>query len=464
MIPQIKVSDNNLSRSTFSIEEDDEFKEFDIDFDMPDPSSYYDAKRGEKRKCWAFASCVAFASSNMSFILGQILSVALAANGAASEAFHLSFNGSVPTLQTFLMYFLMALIHLPYWCHKTYEIEIQPPKNLACQDGSQENPHAMLTNQGKHRFINIAALKLHSRSWKYYALLAFLHVEANFCLLKAYEYVSLKTVSLLDSLTIPAAILTSRLLLGRRYTCTHIFAATICILGSFLMVANDYRTDEKQLENNTGDVIFNTTSVSYTDNGSRGLLPVAPSSGILYPHSLLGDAFAIAGAILTGLNDVLAEEVVQETGSCVEYLAMLGFFGTIISFLQAIALEWTGIQNLFIYGGCIQWLFLLTSSLAGYIFFGGMSRFLLMSESALLNLSLLSGDLWAVIFSVLEEHVMPSYVFYISFCVIVSGVAIYEMGPSPIVEHDTQQETKRLRTTSPTASESDDDERSFTIT
>jgi hypothetical protein len=44
----MKVSDNSIARSTFSIEEDDELNEFEIDFDFPEPSSFYDAKRGVK--------------------------------------------------------------------------------------------------------------------------------------------------------------------------------------------------------------------------------------------------------------------------------------------------------------------------------------------------------------------------------------------------------------------------------
>jgi len=394
----------------------------------------------------------------MSFILGQVLSVALAANGAASEAFHLSYNASVPTMQTFFMYILMVLIHFPYWCRKSYESDDDMGKSRACHVGTKENP-----NKNQHHFLNVSALKLHNCSWKYYALLALLHVEANFFLLKAYQYVSLKTVSLLDSLAIPAAMISSKLLLGRRYTCMHIFAATICIFGSSLMVAYDYKATEKHLDDYGGGQLVNITSTSAHPNVVRGISSVE-STKTLYPHSLFGDAFSVLGAILTGLNDVLAEEVIQESGSCVEYLAMIGFFGTIISLIQSIVLESAGIQNLFLFGGIEQWILLLSSAVAGYIFFCGMSNFLLMSESALLNLSLLSGDLWAVVFSIMEEHTMPSHVFYASFCLIITGVAVYEMGPSPITTHDGLQkyglpESSKLRSTSPSASESDDNDR-----
>jgi solute carrier family 35 protein F1/2 len=377
----------------------------------------------------------------MSFILGQFLSVALAANGAASEAFHLSYNTSVPTMQTFFMYVLMVVIHFPYWCRKSSKF-----------DGRNEN---IKPRQEQHYFFRIPC----NCSWKYYALLAWLHVEANFFLLKSYQFVSLKSVSLLDSLAIPAAIVSSKLLLERKYSCTHLFAASICIFGSSLMVAFDYKPHETQMDDIGSGSTMNITMTSEHSKELPGMLD-AESTVNLYPYAVLGDAFAVLGAILTGLNDVLAEEIIQESGTSTEYLAMIGFFGTFVSLTQSFALESTGIQNLLISGGFKQWILLLTSSLLGYIFFSGMSSFLLMSESALLNLSLLSGDLWAVAFSIMEEHTMPSHIFYISFCLIITGVVVYEMGPSPVVAKDRHSfglpESKNLRSASPSAIESDD--------
>jgi len=448
----MKVSDNSLARSTFSIEEDDELNQFEIDFDFPEPSSFYDAKRGVKINCCLFAKCVGCASSNMSFILGQFLSVALAANGAASEAFHFSFNVSVPTMQTFFMYALMVVIHFPYWCRKSSKFDGRNGKSCGCRVGSNINPR-----QEQHYFLRMPC----NCSWKYYALLAWLHVEANFFLLKSYQYVSLKTVSLLDSLAIPAAIVTSKLLLGRKYSCTHIFAASICIFGSSLMVAFDYKPHETQIDDIGSGSITNTTIMNEHSKELLGILD-AESTVNLYPYAVLGDAFAVIGAILTGGNDVLAEAIIQESGTSTEYLAMIGFFGTIVSLIQSFVLESTGIQNLLLSGDLKQWILLLSSSVLGYIFFCGMSSFLLMSESALLNLSLLSGDLWAVVFSIMEEHTMPSHVFYISFCLIITGVAVYEMGPSPVVAKDRHSfglpESENLRSASPSASESDHSE------
>ena len=53
-------------------------------------------------------------------------------------------------------------------------------------------------------------------------------------------------------------------------------------------------------------------------------------------------------------------------------------------------------------------------------------------------LSLLTGDAWAVAFSVFAEGIKPPPTFYVALAITLSGVIIYETAPSPVV--DTQQE------------------------
>jgi hypothetical protein len=69
------------------------------------------------------------------------------------------------------------------------------------------------------------------------------------------------------------------------------------------------------------------------------------------------------------------------------------------------------------------------------IYVGG-AYFLLVSESALYNLSLLTSDFFTVVFSVVAEHIVPPPLFFVALVLIVAGVVLYEMGPSPIVVGD----------------------------
>ena len=60
--------------------------------------------------------------------------------------------------------------------------------------------------------------------------------------------------------------------------------------------------------------------------------------------------------------------------------------------------------------------------------------FSLISEATFLNLSFLTGDFWSLAFSIVAERIVPSPLFFVALTLTISGVVIYEIGPSPIVE------------------------------
>lgn len=76
------------------------------------------------------------------------------------------------------------------------------------------------------------------------------------------------------------------------------------------------------------------------------------------------------------------------------------------------------------------------SAVAKGLALSGTASFLLISEAALLNLSLLTTDLWSATFSVLTEGITPSPLFWVALVVIFLGVFLYEMGPSPVAQHE----------------------------
>jgi len=114
---------------------------------------------------------------------------------------------------------------------------------------------------------------------------------------------------------------------------------------------------------------------------------------------------------------------------------MLGLFGTVISSVQVLIFERQAVHELFYSSGCSQGV--TTGVMIGlvtsfYAFYVGLGRFLIISEAALLNLSLLTADLWAVVFAVIEEHQFPTELFVASMIIIMTGVFIYESVPSPM--------------------------------
>ena len=431
------------------------------------------------------------------------------------------FMSTTPTFSLFCMYLLLAVLHFSYWLYcqrqerqnaitalilsnltsavdctlddayhtwadKRHSILHPNCNNNNNNNNSQHDSLMMIVEQtdpspsqsidmeldliqhylpvSRYKFINIScsstsSLNLHSYSWKQYCALAFLHVQGNYCLLKSFQYESFKTVVLLQSISIPAAIITSAMFLRRHYTILHIIGAILCISGS----AFTFR-----------DSIFSSTGVdTVSDNSDTTTTTTSTTTTASFPNPILiGDLLAISSAILSGISDVFAEQAVKYKDSIVEYLAMIGFFGTIISFIQVVLLELPHVLNLLLVSTSSasetasetsvvqvsQLLLLSIFTLFSYMYYAGMSRFLLFSEATFLNLSMLSTDLWSIGFSIFQEHMIPSYEFFLSFVTIAAGVFAYQKAPSPIVtdkdgeieldeHHEDMEEPHSMRAT-----------------
>jgi drug/metabolite transporter (DMT)-like permease len=155
----------------------------------------------------------------------------------------------------------------------------------------------------RYKFLQVlccssAPLNLHSYSWKQYCGLALIHVQGNYCLLKSFQYESFKTVILLQSISIPAAMITSAIFLRRHYTCLHILGAILCIFGSALTFRDAFFSSGSSRGSN-----ITTTTSTTTD---------------LFPNPIIGDLLAVSSAILSGSSDVFAEQAVKYNGSIIE--------------------------------------------------------------------------------------------------------------------------------------------------
>ena len=81
-----------------------------------------------------------------------------------------------------------------------------------------------------------------------YFLMAVMDVEANFFTILAFRYTSYTSITLLDSLAIPGAMVASKMLLKCKYRPAHLVGATICTAGTILNVLSDYREEQQELE------------------------------------------------------------------------------------------------------------------------------------------------------------------------------------------------------------------------
>ena len=250
----------------------------------------------------------------------------------------------------------------------------------------------------------LCGIPIYAPVWKY-VMASILHFYANYFVVVSFQYTSITSIMLLDALALPAAMFLSIIFLNRHYIGIHYLGAVVCMAGLVFNMLADYEIELVTVDNK-------------------------------YSNRLLGDLFACIGAILYGTNNVITEALVKGPGGPAEFLGCLGLFGTLWATLQAVLVERKDITLFFhgntcpvATGGILMFIFAKTK---GLTFFCS-AHFLVISESALLNLSILTSDLWAVAFSVIAQHILPTPLFWVAVVFTFSGVMIYEIAPSPII-------------------------------
>jgi len=128
---------------------------------------------------------------------------------------------------------------------------------------------------------------------------------------------------------------------------------------------------------------------------------------------------------------------------------MLGFWGTLVSCLQASILEhkalmhtsWTTPMLLYFFGFqlCLFGVYVLTST------------FLTFADAGLFNLSLLTSDFYSLIFSGLVQHQKFSLTYGAAFATTISGLVLYHTQPVVVAAFSMEERSNingraRLRT------------------
>nr|XP_016450552.1 PREDICTED: solute carrier family 35 member F1-like isoform X2 [Nicotiana tabacum] len=264
----------------------------------------------------------------LSLLLGQFLSLLITATGFSSS--ELARKGiNAPTSQSFLNYVLLALVYGGFMIYRRKPLKAK---------------------------------------WYYYVLLGIVDVEANFLVVKAYQYTSLTSVMLLDCWTIPCVLLFTWFFLKTKYIPRKLVAVAICIAGLVLVIFSDVHAADR-------------------------------SSG---SNPLKGDILVIAGATLYAVTNV-SEEFFVKSADRVELMAFLGLFGAIVSACQISILERNELKS-------IRWS-------AGA-----------MSGATMLNLALLTSDMWAVLIRIFAYHEKVDWMYYVAFAAVAVGLLVYSGG------------------------------------
>lgn len=232
-----------------------------------------------------------------------------------------------------------------------------------------------------------------------YLVAAILDVEANFLVLLAYNYTSITSVMMLDCFTIPCAMGLSYFFLGCRYTWKHIFGTLICLIGLGCIILND----------------------ALQENGSND-------------STLVGDLLCLSSAVLYASSNVIQETVVKYHDRH-QYLGHLGSYGAVIAFIQFMAVDFDRVETahftieiIFSMIGFILCLFFMYTNTTAY---------LVESDATLFNLSLLTSDVYAVVFSYFFYGSLVSWMYFVAFALVIIGLFVYhsEKPPIKIGEH-----------------------------
>uniref|UniRef100_A0A804MPT2 Solute carrier family 35 member F1 n=1 Tax=Zea mays TaxID=4577 RepID=A0A804MPT2_MAIZE len=298
--------------------------------------------------------------------LGQFVSLLITSTGFASS--ELARRGvNAPTSQSLLNYILLALVYGGTLLYKRQNMTIK---------------------------------------WYYYLILGIVDVEANYIVVKAYQYTSLTSVMLLDCWSIPCVIVLTWIFLKTKYGLRKFIGVGVCVAGLILVVFSDVHASDR----------------------AKG------------PNPLKGDLLVIGGSMLYAISNVTEEYFVKKSNR-IEVMAMLGVFGAIISGIQII-LEQKELRSTHWTAGAI--LPFIGFALAMFLFYSTVPIILKICGATMLNLSLLTSDMWAVLIRIFAYKEKVDWMYFVAFAGTATGLVIYSYRGSRQISEETAQVTQAI--------------------
>ncbi|XP_011921897.1 PREDICTED: solute carrier family 35 member F2 isoform X2 [Cercocebus atys] len=297
--------------------------------------------------------------------LGQMLSLCICGTAITSQYLAERYKVNTPMLQSFINYCLLFLIYTVM---------------LAFRSGSDN------------------LLVILKRKWWKYILLGLADVEANYMIVRAYQYTTLTSVQLLDCFGIPVLMALSWFILYARYRVIHFVAVAVCLLGVGTMVGADILAGR---EDNSGSDV------------------------------LIGDILVLLGASLYAISNVCEEYIVKKL-SRQEFLGMVGLFGTIISGIQLLIVEYKDIAS-------IHWdwkiaLLFVAFALCMFCLYSFMPLVIKVTSATSVNLGILTADLYSLFVGLFLFGYKFSGLYILSFTVIMVGFILYCSTPTRTAE------------------------------
>eukprot|EP00835_Amoeboradix_gromovi_P001046 NODE_41_length_29768_cov_0.533924.p9 type:complete len:296 gc:universal NODE_41_length_29768_cov_0.533924:22861-21974(-) len=224
-----------------------------------------------------------------------------------------------------------------------------------------------------------------------YVLIAFLDVMANYCLIKAYQYTDLLSISLLNRLSIPIVMALSKYFLNAKYKSKNYLGMLVCVSGSMMIVYIDYNKN----------------------NGKA---------------SWIGDILCVVGASLYAMANVLQEYLIKNS-PIEDYLTGIGGYGFVFS-LILLAFEYKELSYFRMesnatmhFGMCIS-VFVISM----FLLYSLVPRLIVKSSATMFNLSILTSDFYNLLAGVYIFGLKLTAIYGVAFAVIIVGLAIFHSG------------------------------------
>lgn len=293
--------------------------------------------------------------------------------------------------------------------------------------------------------------------WYKYAILAVIDLEANYCVVLAYQYTDMMSVQLLNCFTVPCVLVLSFFILKMRFALTHIIGGVIAIGGLCFLVALDADGLSRNVGGNNevlGDVLCLISSALYaTSNVLTEWFIKPPKVQVLldstrgeatvemHRHCDKGEGEPVHSCRMA-VEDEDAHIAHEEVGIAddyedrptvpayvpvVENLAMMSFFAVVFATIQFFIVEWRVFEaNRGSWTG-EDWLFQIVFGLTMLCVYTGMPTLFLVTSAAFANISLLASNVYAIIWNVAVFKIYPTKLFFVSYALIVVGVLLYNL-------------------------------------
>jgi len=196
--------------------------------------------------------------------------------------------------------------------------------------------------------------------------------HATVLIILSFTETTLTSVMIIEDFSIPAAVILSMLFLKVRYKKVHYAAIALCAIGISCGFLNDFLI----VGIGKGDA-----------NGDR---------------PILGDFFALSGAFLYALENVLQELIIKKKEDVWNFLGFIGLFGMIITLIEgSIAGEWAEFANVKDGDELGVAANYLGMAAVNFFTYSIIPFFVARSGATLLNLSNVTTIIWSMLFDII---------------------------------------------------------------